>query len=82
MREDWEEEIDRSQFKQYTFPQGLIDRIPYGSEGMDWGAESGRECHDCKVKPGQFHVPGCDVESCPACGGQAISCPCGDETEQ
>ena len=33
-------------------------------------------CHDCLVEPGQRHMPGCDVEQCPSCGRQLISCDC------
>ena len=31
-------------------------------------------CHDCDVDEGQLHLPGCDMERCPFCGGQLISC--------
>lgn len=33
-------------------------------------------CHDCGVKEGQIHQRGCDMERCPFCGNQLISCSC------
>jgi hypothetical protein len=33
-------------------------------------------CHDCDVKLGEIHLIGCDVEICPACKRQLISCEC------
>src|SRR5687767_3578088 len=47
---------------------------PYGSE-PGWTRVKGR-CHDCGVLPGGFHHVGCDVQRCPTCGGQLISCDC------
>lgn len=35
-----------------------------------------RRCHDCGVKIGEIHHPGCDMEECPRCGGQYFICDC------
>jgi hypothetical protein len=36
-----------------------------------------RTCGDCGTKEGQLHILGCDMERCPFCGNQLISCQCG-----
>lgn len=50
------------------FPDGFaLPSVPHMGD---------ERCHDCNVAPGGFHHPGCDMESCPRCGGQLISCGC------
>jgi hypothetical protein len=44
-----------------------------------FGEKSGK-CNDCGAEHGKYHHPGCDVERCPKCHGQLISCGCFDET--
>jgi len=39
-------------------------------------SETKHTCHDCGIEEGKFHHPGCDMERCPFCGGQLISCDC------
>ena len=62
----------------YTIGGKRYPRVKYGDETLDWDAEKG-PCHDCGAGIGQYHVPGCDVEQCPACAEQAISCRCAYE---
>ena len=47
--------------------------MPASREHFD---ESGGRCHDCAIKHGGCHHPGCDVERCPKCGLQLIGCGC------
>lgn len=35
-----------------------------------------KTCHDCGVEEGEIHKYGCDMERCPFCGGQLITCSC------
>src|SRR5262249_14094682 len=51
------------------------DRIKNGEEKR-YGAIEPWPCHDCGVAHGGYHHPGCDVEECPRCGRQLISCNC------
>ncbi len=52
--------------------------IKFGDDGY---GSPGERCHDCGALYGNYHHPGCDMERCPVCGGQLISCGCIDETE-
>jgi hypothetical protein len=49
--------------------------IPYENEYLDPNDRT-HHCHDCGVLVGNYHHPGCDMERCPRCGGQLISCGC------
>jgi hypothetical protein len=62
------------------------DPITIGDEDFEpirWGQERASRswvidinCRDCRTPPGGVHHPGCCLERCPACLGQALGCPC------
>lgn len=76
MVEGWPDKIIDAQKQPYYLINGeKYKRIPYGSENDDWEADK-YPCHDCRIIKGQYHVKSCDVEQCPLCGKQALSCNC------
>ena len=81
MIKGWPERIQAAQVD-HSFEINGVDhaRIRYGHEDDDWGADS-HPCRDCRVFKDEYHVRGCDVERCPACRGQAISCDCVHDDE-
>jgi hypothetical protein len=48
--------------------------VRYGDE-IGWRHPKG-SCGDCGVLPGNVHHHGCDLERCPRCLQQAITCGC------
>jgi hypothetical protein len=76
MIEGWPEKIKAAQqVVSYMLDGKPVPRIRYGDEQDDWKADS-IPCHDCRVLKGEFHVPTCDVEECPVCYSQLLSCDC------
>jgi hypothetical protein len=74
MIEGWPEKILSAQHQPTYSIQGKdVPRVRYGDESDDWGADK-QPCQDCRVIKGQFHVPGCDIEECPVCHEQKLSC--------
>ena len=64
--------------KVLTVDGEIRPRIPYVKPYID---DDYRFCHDCGVTELRYHHPGCDMETCPECGGQLISCNCDVEEE-
>ena len=60
------------------FPMILIDGTWFDRDTS--GCDDGIRCHDCGIiKEDNVHHFGCDMERCPKCGGQLISCYCKKE---
>ena len=57
------------------------DGIKHPTSTYHFSEADGR-CHDCNIVHGGKHHPGCDVELCPRCDGQLISCGCLDKGDE
>lgn len=65
--------VDSCTLGKLIFPNGdEYPRIPFPQQEP-------LRCHGCNIAPGGFHHEECDVEECPRCHGQLISCGCLDE---
>jgi len=56
-----------------------VPRVRFGEEKGLLVADD--KCAACRALPGDFHNTLCDLEECPVCGGQFISCGCWTDTE-
>ena len=78
MDAEWPEQIEAAQkIRKISLAGAHYARIPFGREA-DMPTSSLHHCGDCGVLQGQLHVPDCDIEQCPRCRGQLMSCGCLD----
>jgi hypothetical protein len=76
MIKGWPQKIEAAQLQPKVIINGTErERVRYGEEAQDRAADR-QPCRDCGVVKGQLHVINCDVEQCPVCGRQAITCDC------
>lgn len=62
----------------YRINGKLYNPIKMGDpdDWYEYETDPNTTCGDCGVMLGEQHLGGCDIERCPACHGQLISCEC------
>lgn len=53
----------------------FFERYKYGNAPLDKILKH-EQCDDCCVSQGEYHLENCDLEECPHCGKQLLSCSC------
>ncbi len=73
---DCEKEMLDLEIKSCTFGHIMVGGIVYPRDTSYY--DINLRCHDCGIEntSGNIHHCGCDIERCPACGNQLISCDC------
>lgn len=77
--------VESSKHEYYTNNDNKYKRIRFGEEIELLGLSKNDSiygweyCDDCSAKQGEFHLPHCDLEVCPKCKGQRLSCGCFDK---
>lgn len=75
VHKNWPKKIEEEQNRKTFRIEGKeYDRVKWGDEQEKY--EDHTNCGDCGVLKGQYHVAGCDLEECPKCGWQRLSCDC------
>lgn len=86
MHSDWPAQLMASQEVTHWEMDGkAFKRFRFGEEPY-WGEPdlpfNHAYCPDCGCRPGQQHGFSCDMELCPRCLWQLLSCECDDDEEQ
>jgi hypothetical protein len=58
------------------FVKSHINFLEMSEERIPYGLDRDYPCNACGAKPGEYHKDMCDMERCPTCRRQYISCGC------
>ncbi len=78
---DYSKHFEISQECLYLYIDGVrYKRLAWGQESSFPSDLADKPCHDCGAIRGQYHSLLCDMERCPKCGEQEMSCDCNGKT--